>query len=418
MHKQIRVWLFILFVTGLAAIPILNDALANVRVRGSLGVKGYGYEDYGQNNHFWLMQATSFSVYQTDGPLSIHFSGGYIGDSEDEFSASGRGRFLKGYIGYGGITDDLQMRLGRNFLYNGVVIGVIDGLEVEKKLGKAYRLKVFGGMMGDKMSEFEFEEFDKAAAFGGEFSWFPTKLFNWKRSKLSLSYANQMRNNSALRRRIGLMGNTMLNDELRLLASLQVKPSESLLRKFICRLRYLKSDLRGLFEFGIYNPDTPDESWFSSAETPSRMRVRFAFDKYLIVNQWALGIEGTAILVKNTSGYRLGPVLTTPCGQVGYRMQLGDLSKSEGPWASLRYKPIPGYEAYASGSFTSYEWEEFEIEEENLITLLTGVRYTPFFYRQIVLFGEYQAYRTPQFTSDRRFLGGIKWKFDTGRTSG
>jgi hypothetical protein len=96
-------------------------------------------------------------------------------------------------------------------------------------------------------------------------------------------------------------------------------------------------------------------------------------------------------------------------------MYTGEQAKSNGPWANLRYSPVAGLETYAYGAMTTYEWEAFDIESEELITLNTGLRFTPKCRDDFTLSMEYQAYRTPAVTSDRRMLGGLEWRFDTGR---
>ena len=347
--------------------------------------------------------------------LSFHFSGGYIGDAEDEFSGSGRGRFLKGYLEYGKYNGPVKIRVGRFLIYRGVALGVMDGIEIEKWKNKNHNLIIFGGMMGPKMREFEFEKFDDAMTFGGQLNWYPDNIFSLRKSKLSMSYTYQTRDSELTRHKIGLNANARLNDNVRFLSVLQLRPTSSPLRKYVGRMRYYSSDLTGLVELGVYTPDAAEASWFSSGISPKRIRVRFAFDEYIKSNEWAWGIEGTVLMVGGNSGYRLGPIFTTPFGQIGYRMQLGDLSKTEGPWINLKFDTNIGLELYGLAAMTSYEWEDFDIASQDLVMVNTGLRYKPFFLDQIRISAEYQVYQTPQFTSDRRFMGGLIWKFDTGR---
>lgn len=390
---------------------------ASVRFRGSVRVKAYGYEDYDENDHLWLMQSTRFSLYHSDKPVSFHFSGGYIGDSEDDFSESGRGRFLKGYLKYGKYGSTLNARLGRFFLYRGVALGVLDGVEVEKRLNKRHSIAVFGGMMGQKMREFEFEKFDEAMAFGAEYSWYAGKFKSFDISKLSLSYTYQNRDSNLIRHRIGLSGSARINDETRILAIAQLRPTSSPVRKVLARVRYFNEELVSMFELGLYTPDIIEESWFATSEQPIRTRMRFALDHYIRPNRWAYGLEGTVLFVGGNSGYRLGPVVTTPIGQIGYRMQVGELSKSDGPWVNLQYSLSSCLDLYGMAMMTSYEWEEFDIESEDLIMINTGAKFSPKIADYLEFSAEYQVYQTPQFTSDRRFMGGLVWNFDTRRLS-
>jgi len=172
-----------------------------------------------------------------------------------------------------------------------------------------------------------------------------------------------------------------------------------------------------MFEGGIIHPDAEDYSWFADFEEGGYYRLRFALDRWLKSGKWGLGIEGGYLLAGDGSGFRGGPVLTIPYGQIGYRLSSGsELANSSGPWASLRYSAFSGVEVYAYGSMTTYEWEAFDIESEDLMALHTGASYEPeFFAQNIQLFAEFQIYQSPEFNQDRRALGGITYKFDSER---
>ena len=47
----------------------------------------------------------------------FHFSGGYLGDSDDEFGTSSRGRFLKGYLEYGGFGNAPKFPSPHNLMF-------------------------------------------------------------------------------------------------------------------------------------------------------------------------------------------------------------------------------------------------------------------------------------------------------------
>jgi len=270
-------------------------------------------------------------------------------------------------------------------------------------------------MMGVRSRDFEFESFDEAASFGGQVDWFPDRLFNSKKSKISLAYTYQTRDNEKIRNRIGLSGMTRINRNVSILAALHLRPTKSPLRRFIGRMRYITEDLTGFIELGMFEPDAAAGSWFTGFGMPPHERVRFSFEKYFVPGKWGAGLEGTMLLYNDANGYLLGPVISVPYGKLGYRMQLGDLSKSDGPWINLAYSPLMGFEFYANAAMIDYEWEEFEIASDEIINAQFGGRISPVCYRALTISAEYQVYRTPQFTSDRRFLAGLNWKFDSGR---
>lgn len=395
--------------------PILLEAKPSLRVRGSVGAWSYGYEDAKGKNHLWFMQTTRISVYRNGSPLSLHFSGGYIGDDYDDFSKSGRGRFLKGYIEYNDLTGNNRARLGRFFLYKGVALGVIDGLEYERRLNRSFSITLFSGLMGPIKRNFEFEDPKDAFSAGGLLRWTPSRFWRFERSSFTLSYTNQSREGYSIRHRIGLAGFGRLNKNITLLAVMHIRPTVLPLRRILGRLNYTSEKVTGLIEAGLYTPDVEEGSWFSSFELPFRGRLHFAVNRYLVSNKWGVGLDGTMLRASSSAGYRFGPVFTTPIGQFGYRLQYGDQANGDGPWVSLRYSPFQGTELYARAALTSYEWEEFNIQSDQLTAFQTGIHFKPKIYEDFTLSVEYQVYQSPQFTSDRRLMGGIVWRYDSGR---
>lgn len=408
---SLRNYLVLIFTSCLLLAVSADTALSSTRVRGSFGINSYGYTDENDEDHLWLLQNMRVSVYRSNNPLSFHFSGSYIGDNQDDFSASGSGRFLKGYLQYGRLVDVNRMKLGRFFLHRGVAVGVIDGVEIERRINSFMKLALFAGLTGPLSREFEFEDPADAFSAGGELRLTRRHLMGFNSTSLSLSYTRQTRNGNAFRHRIGINCFGRINPSMNLYTSIHLRPEGSLLRKAIGRFRYSSIKWNAMVEAGLLSTDVADYSWFSDFAHASYSRVRLTVYRYIVPNSWGGGLDGT-YLMTGESGFRIGPVVTTPVGQLGYRLSVGEQAVADGPWVNLHYSPVTGVEAYAFGSMISYEWEAFDIEAEDLITFHTGVKYTPSFRKDFTISGEYQVFQTPQFTSDRRVMGGIVWNFD------
>ena len=395
---------------------MFDNATSTVRLRGSVNLSSYGYEDQTGDDHLWLLQTTRFSLTGFSIPLSMHFTGGYIGDKQDDFSASGSASLLKGYLQYGGIGSPIKARLGRFFIYRGVGLGVLDGVDVERKLNNSFKLALFAGMMGPKSTEFEIEDPGEAFSAGGELKWsFKKKFWRFRDRNLSLSYTYQTRANKVIRQRLGLSVSVRYNRHTTAYMIMHLRPTSNSLKKAIGRIRYSSDYWNGMIEGGIKTVDMPEYSWFSDFSEGSYQRIRLSFNRYFIPREYGAGFDGSVLMAGSKSGFRIGPSLTTPYGQIGYRKYFGSQASADGPWAVVRYSPITGVEAYANGSIVSYEWDAFDIEPEDLAMLQTGVRYTPAIRKDMTVSLEYQVYRSPQFTSDRRFMGGIDYRFDSRR---
>jgi len=412
--KSLNVKTFIVFCL---LVMIALPANAEFRIRGSVGADAYGYQDHHQEDHLLLIQNTRFSINQLDGKWNMYFSGGYIGDNADDFSNSGRGRFLRGHLNYGKMGDATRIKLGRFFVYQGVALGVVDGIEFKKRMNKNVSFSVHGGLMGPYSRQFELEDPDKALTFGGEVSFTPSNCRIADYGNMRLSFNSQDRENGTVRQLVGLSTYNKWGRSLRLMNTVHFRTSGNVLRKFVSRLRYMDHSWNLLGELGVITPDITDYSWFSGFGNHGRSRIRLAADRYLVPKKWAAGLDMDLLLASGNSGFRGGPVVTTPWGKAGYRFSGGDLGLSSGPWVSVHYNVTEGLDVHAYGAIVSYEWDAFDIETEDLTSFHAGFRYTPKFMESMILHAEYQTYETPQLSSDTRALGGLTWRFDTRRKS-
>ncbi|MDP8207359.1 MAG: hypothetical protein P9L92_11895 [Candidatus Electryonea clarkiae] len=398
---------------GCLVFVIANQIEASgIRLRGSIGLRSYGYQDVAEENHLWLFQTTRFSAYQRGGPISFHFSGGYRGDNADDFSHSGRARLLKGYLQLDDPRSKTTARLGRFFLYRGVAVGVIDGLELSRQLHPGVNLTAFAGMMGPLSRKFEISDPNQDASFGGEIR-FKVPVPYTDSNNLAVSYTNQIRDEKEIRQRLGIANYSRMGSHIRWLNLVHLRLQGSPFSRFISRIRYNDQVWNTHFEYAFRSVDISDYSWFSEFGHLTSSRIRLGVNRYLLENKWGAGIEG-ALLLKSDFGGRLGPVIITPYGQAGYRISMGDQSSSQGPWASLRLKPHRDIELNVTGAMVNYEWDAIEIENDELVMLNAGVRYMPRAYDRVTISAEYQVYQTPQLSQDRRAMGGILWRFDTG----
>ncbi len=409
-HSQRTVGTVLLLLLLLVCLP--DNSEASMRVLGSLGFEAYGYEDELEENHLWLFQSTRFSLYDNSKPLSFHFSGSYAGDNQDEFSNSGKGRFLKGYMQYGQLGNATKVKLGRFFTQRGVLLGVVDGIEIQQRINSKLGISLVGGISSPYTREFEFGDTSDDLTFGSELNYYAGSFWMFSNSSLKLSNAVQKRETGEFRNRVGISGFGRINSTLSMFAVAHLRLSDSLLKKVVARLRYHTTDWNAMCEAALITANTADYSWFADFGHLSYKRVRFSVDRYFKQGAWAGGLDG-ALLLSEKTGVRIGPVVTTPYGQLGYRLYSGDQALSDGPWASVRYKPVPGLELYAYGAIVSYEWEAFDIEAEDIKMFFAGGNYTPAFKDDITFSIDYEIYQTPQFSSDRSLKGGISWKFDS-----
>jgi hypothetical protein len=364
--------------------------------------------------HIWLRPRLDLKILQLGSPFSLSLMTDYIGDTDDDFSNSGRARLLRATVRYGTVMSRVKAQLGRFYRYSGVSTGVMDGVDVSWRFAKDWRIAAFGGLLGPRSREFEVEDADHSVTVGGELRWSQHSFPVVGPSRFVISYARQEREPGVTRNVVGLSTHHRLSQSATWFNVLHLRPTDALLRKFMTRLRMRIAGWSGTAEIGMIHPNVAHYSWFSSFSEGSYHRFRLAVDRQMDTNRWAGGLEGMVLSAGGKSGFRGGPVLTSPWGQIGYRLSAGDQARGAGPWASLMANPCPDVRLYAYGALISYEWEAFEIESEELAYARGGVNYTLWFQKALQIDTEVQVYRTPQLEHDWRTLLGVSWRFDTG----
>jgi hypothetical protein len=386
------------------------------RFLGSYGLEAFGYEDAARADHLALEQTGRLSLYGPGERWSLHGTVSHLSRFDDDFSGEGRGRLLKGFLRHGGLRSRTDVRAGRFFLHRGVMVGVFDGVDLLLR-SRRLRVGLFAGLAGPRSREFELEEPDEAFSVGAELRYAPRRRFFSAVHDIDLTYVRQRREEGVTRHLVGVGTRSRWGRSLTLLNVAHFRPRGDLLRKVVSRARYRSADWGVLAEVGALKPSRNEYTWFSEFDVPSSHRVRAGLDRYLGAGGWAAGFDGVVLEAGGETGFRGGPALTSPWGRIGYRFSGGGHSRVAGPWASLRATPGRGFTVHAYGSVMSTEWDAFELDSGDIVTVRVGTRYTPPHYPALTVHGEFQVYRTPQFDQDRRARAGVTWRFDSAGAS-
>ena len=264
-QKAWRRVLVVSLATTLIFALVLSASATDYRLRGSIGGKAYGYQDEVNQHHVWLVESTNASLYKTNSPWSLHFSGGWVGDYEynEGLAEDDQYRFTRGYLRYGDLGSSVQANLGRFFLVRGPAVGVLDGVDVNYRFKHGINLALFAGVWGPLTRDFEFEDPDQSMAFGGEMGWMGRDVLFARKTHITLSYANIERDGDVLRHRIGLQTMHRFSNEITWYNLARFRVEGSPLRRFTTRLRMSEDMCSRLVEFAAISPDAPESSWFS-----------------------------------------------------------------------------------------------------------------------------------------------------------
>lgn len=139
-------------------------------------------------NHFRIYQTAQFTVGQlAANKLSFHFYGQASQDIAEDADDDPIPRLYNAYFQWRERKGLLERaKLGRQRIYSGVAFGTIDGVDLNLRLGKLFKVGGFVGMSVPFSNEIEVDNWDDSHAFGFRAStdWLPN-------TKMLISYMQQ-----------------------------------------------------------------------------------------------------------------------------------------------------------------------------------------------------------------------------------
>ncbi len=394
----------------LLSVPIQSCAFS---IRGTFQTMGRGFQDTEAEDHFLLAPGLRIHAYEL-GLKEVSFHGyfQYFGDSADDFSESGASRLYHGYLKYNKIGFPLKMRAGRFFLFHGVAVGVLDGAEINYKFDPKLAVTAFGGQQGPLSREWEVDRQGDSPMFGGEVRWHAGEMLGIKPT-VALSYTRQERDENLLRHLAGLSVSFKLNRRWRSLHVIHLNLESSTLRKALTRWRYITPKVQMSLEGAAIQPYVAAYSYFTDFETGKGLilRLKHTIEYHYIPRKWGVGLSS---MVFGSADYslRTGPYVIFPYGRVGYHYSTGDQSNKSVLWGHLRYAPKSWIDLYAHVARMEYEWEEMNVQTQDITALSAGFSFRPTFLKRTELGLEWQNYTTPEVDYDRRLIVNFLWNFD------
>jgi hypothetical protein len=401
-----------LIIVSVGSLLVGSFTAQAVQLRGTLASLGRGYQDDDKESHFDLAQSLRFRAGDlgVDG-LSLGAYLQYYGDEKDDFSNSGISRLYHAYLKYQRADVPVNARLGRFFLFRGVAVGVLDGVEAGYRFKPGWRLTAFAGMQGPLSREWETETPSDAPWFGIELRGKLPKIRGIQ-SAFNLSYTRQERESDLLRHLTGLSVLLKFNRRLSSLNVIHVDLANSSLRKALTRWRYTSDKFQFCIEGGVLQPYVNPYSYFSGFESENTLlRLRNTVEYHLVPRKWGAGLS-TLYFATSESGFRTGPYLIFPFGRLGYHFASGNQPTNNVFWGYVNASPYPFLDLYGYAATMEYEWEEMAVSAQNTTTLNAGFRIRPPFLKRAEFGLEWQNYQTPQYDAYRRVILKFAYNFD------
>lgn len=380
--KPSRLYIILSFV--LFSIPLFSQ----VRYSGYLQSSLYAWENPAENKLYDFYQGiqlrlspennsnlylTTYMRFARQGQQRLSGDKYYAAD-EDVYSWDDRLYNL--YLNWKTANNRVLFRVGRQFMYQGVINGTLDGLLVSAKATNNLTLKVFAGLEAPDNREIKLRKSDEGTAFGGYLSY----RLPWQ-NKIDVSYFQKSRkvvkdNTEKTEPVWQLLGFAFTGQKKNLYY--QAYYDHNLKTEEFQGMRYrLTYYWRRFSVMGEYNSQRPrlyEDSFFLVFKIDAYNQVRggLTYD----INRYQVGVQYIFTNIRYNESNQFVVSLGNPWGMIGLVFQTGDSGKNVGAYGQVRYPVMEHLTARAYASYYNFERQTTVITED-AVGLSAGLEYRP-----------------------------------------
>ena len=386
---------------------------SQVRISGNLQSALYTWENSAENQLYDFYQYAQFRWQPSQNPdfyLGTYFRFARIGQerlsgnqiyAQDEDVYSWDDRLYNLYLHWKTTNKRLMLRLGRQFVYQGVINGTLDGLLASVKATDDLTVKIFAGLEAPENREFKLRDTDDGTAFGGYASY----RLPWQ-NKFEVSYFQKMRKvsqgNTTETETVWQLLGFALNGQTKNLYY-QAYYDQNLKSKELQGMRYrLTYYWRQWSIMGEYNSQRPrlyEDSFFRvfNIKAYNQIRAGATYD----INRYQVGLQYIFTDVHYSESNQFLLSLGNPWGHIGLVLQTGDAGENVGAYGQIRYPVMAQLTVKAYAAYYNYE-RQTTVVSEDAIGLSAGLEYRPI--ELVSLEGEIQQSNNSLFKNDTRGL--------------
>ncbi|MCX6640380.1 MAG: hypothetical protein NTW14_07865 [bacterium] len=381
---------------------IVMNSTASVQFRGYTLSELYTFQDAAEKDHNQIYQTLSWRA-EKFGSDHLSFVGHlrYQGDSVDEFAESGALKAHNLYLRCSAKRVDL--RLGRQFLADGVTVGTYDVLRFKYNFDRGVSAVVWGGIAAPADRKAELQKLDQAPAFG-----FTLRKQIQSYATVNISYMREEYLGQTFRHLGGVSVNATPVPELFCSALAQVNlEGPSAIHRLRGLLRYRPSPKVRLWgEFAAGTPQLPPDTPFQIIEIGTAILGRLGGGYQIFPAYW-IDLRLQSLLSGEKPNSLLGLSVEGPWGVIGYRQHSGDVGEESGVWGSARIQVVKFAQVYAAADYSKYKFEDYEQDEQS--ALQAGVLLFPV--KSLECDASIQNRTNREFNQDVRGLLRVKWSF-------
>lgn len=388
----------------IATVMILAGTVSvsgQVVVQGSLDAYAYAFETVEQSSQLDFYQALRVRAWLKDAP-TLRLNGSMRVARRGD-PADWEGRLYNGYLQWRP-DPHAQVRVGRQFLYSGVIRGTADAVSVDVDPADRLTVRLVAGLEPPLRRDFELGSTDDGNVLGaygsGQLS---------KSAKIDASYFQRVRSDALVWQLAGVSLSGEATPGLFYLAQLDYNLKSSDYHRMRYRLTYSTHSWTFSGEFQSQKPEVLEDSYFNIFELNAYNQFRVA--GFYRFGAYQVGLQNYVTLYEEgETGNEVLATFASRWGTVGVVYQSGFGGDRVGLYGEVRYEVAPGLEARGQSSY--YNFQRYTADfDEDATSFSAGLRYRPV--PRLMIDAEVQESLNSLYDNDLRGLFRVSYSFST-----
>ena len=378
----------------------LSCISAQVNISGDYSSSFYSFESPTDNKaHLNQYHGLRFKI-NPENNSNILFNG-YVKAVYDRNPQEWREKVYSSYLLWKTPFRNTQIKLGRQFVYSGVVNGTLDAVALTSKPIDNLNLKFYGGVVAPYDREIKTTAWDKGNALGGFGSY---KVNN--ALKINASYFQKQRDDELYWQQMGTMVSGNYKNVFYLLRyDHNLLSSEY--QAILVNASYNLNDWSFSGEMSSQKPKVYEDSFFSIFKLREHQQFHFAITRRIM--EYSISVRTINTLYdQDESNQHFFLTLGNNWGVAGIVYQTGYGGENLGLYADINYQVLSNLRINLRSSHYTYERQSVQLEEE-ATSFSGGIKYNPL--KPLRLEVQIQQSINSYYDSDLRGLFKVAYSF-------
>ncbi len=373
---------------------------AQIHFEGNLNSSLYAWEMAEDNNQMDFYQGVQLRIFPeaySNFEFRSNFRFAKRGDP-----AEWNEKVYNSYLKWKSSDRQYEMKLGRQFIYHGVMNGTVDGLLVSTKATNSLTFKVLAGVPAPVDRQLKLTNWSDGSVLGGFTSY--RFLGNWK---ANLSYFQKTANEETVWQQMGTALSGKIINDFYFMAKIGYNLKSSEYQNMRYRVTYYKDKWTISGEFNSQKPRVLEDSFFKIFEIEAHNQVRASIAYQF--GEYRFRIRNLYTMYEDDNSNQVQFSVASRWGLVGIVYQNGFAGDNTGFFGELRYDVVSNVSIIVYSSYYNFQRHSTEIGEEAL-AFSGKVEYRPLKYLHLQV--EVQESQNSYYKNELRGLFRLNYMFN------